>query len=174
MNTPKEKEPGRKHPKRYTRKLKKKPEVPGNSRLSDELEEELCKLLRGQMTLTDACQWIGVSRAAVWEWRTKGQEDPSTRYGRFERAIEKALTIAKAYLIRGVAQHNDVRGKIFLLKNRYPNEFRDRIVQELSGPNGTSVPVTMNINPFEIKIVLAGEPEKFQTVPYDGREGLLN
>lgn len=152
--------------------MRKKPETGNAGKLTDALEEEICKLLRAQMTLTDACQWLGISRVAVWEWRTKGQEDPESRYGRFEKAIEKALTVAKAYLIRGVAQHSDVRGKLFLLKNRYPQEFRDRIVQEVSGPGGEAVPVNVNINPFEIKIVLAGEEETFRTVPYDGREGL--
>jgi hypothetical protein len=160
-------------PKRYKYKLKRKTgqtDKANHGKLTDELEEEICKLIRGQMSLTDACAWVGISRVAVWEWRARGQAEPESRYGQFDRAIEKAYTVAKAYLIRGIAQHSDVKGKIFILKNRYPEEFRDRIVQEVSGPGGASVPVTLNVNPFEVKIVMSGEPEQFKTVAFDGRE----
>jgi hypothetical protein len=153
--------------KRYKHHLKRKTGAQGvgtTGKLTDEMEEEICKLIRGQMTLIDACAWVGIHRNVVWEWRAKGQADPESRYGQFERAIEKAYMVAKAYLIRGVAQHQDVKGKLFILKNRYPDEFRDRIVQEVSGPGGTAVPVDVTVNPFEIKIVLAGEAEPFRTV----------
>jgi hypothetical protein len=160
--------------KRYKYRMKNRPEGVGSiGKLTDELEEEICKLIRGQMTLTDACAWVGINRTCVWEWRTKGQAHPESRYGQFERAIEKAYMVAKAYLIRGVAQHPDVRGKLFILKNRYPDEFRDRIVQEMSGPNGAAMPLQVTVNPFEIKIVMAGEPEAFRTIPLErGLQGL--
>ena len=119
------------------------------------------------MTLDDACEFVGVHRVTVWQWRAKGQEDPRGRYGQFERALNKALIEAKSFLIKGIAKHPDVRGKIFILKNRYPAEFRDRIVQEVSGPDGQAVPLNVNINPFEIKIVMAGGEETFKTVAYN-------
>jgi hypothetical protein len=154
---------------RYKTKLRKPGDVQTTGKLTDEIEEEICKLIHGQMTLTDACQWVGISRAAVWEWRTKGQEDPSSRYGKFEQAVAKALLVAKAYLIRGVATHPDLKGKIFILKNRYPEEFRDRIIQEVSGPDGAPVPVQMN--PFQVSIILAEDSNqptpKFEISPFE-------
>jgi hypothetical protein len=47
-----------------------------------------------------------------------------------------------------------------LLTNRYPAEYRQRVVQEVSGPSGAAIPVALSTdeNPFNVKIVLSGDP----------------
>jgi hypothetical protein len=148
--------PKKKNMRRKVRhKLKKTSELGGTSKLTDEIEEEFCRLVRNQMSLVDACQWVGLNKVTVWEWRARGSREPETRYGQFYRAVDKALMVAKAYLIHGIAQASDVKGKIFILKNRYPEEFRDRIIQELSGPEGAPIPVQMN--PFQVTIICQQE-----------------
>jgi hypothetical protein len=141
-------------PKRKKFRLKLKnssSEVGTTGKLTDEVEEQICKLLRSQMSFSDACAWVGINRVTIWEWRTKGKAKPESRYGHFAQAVEKALLVAKAVLIHDIAQSSDIRGKLFLLKNRYPSEFRDRIIQEVSGV--ASAPVPVQVNPFSVQII---------------------
>ena len=132
------------------------------SKLTDILEEKLCALIQKQLTLTDACDVLEVNRTTVWEWRSLGQRDPESRYGQFERQITKAYALAKSSLIRDIARHPDLKGKIFLLKNRYPTEYRDRVCQEINGPEGAPIPVAAN--PFQVNIVLSGDPDPHFTI----------
>jgi hypothetical protein len=139
-----------------------------NSKLTNASEEKLCGLVQNQLTLTDACDVLEINRTTVWEWRSLGQRDPDSRYGQFERAITKADALAKSSLIRAIARHPDLKGKIFLLKNRYPAEYRDRVYQEIAGPAGAPIPVAAN--PFQVNIVMSGDPEpKFTIVDHSAR-----
>ena len=132
------------------------------SKLTDDLEKRLCGLIQKQLTLTDSCDLLEVNRTTVWEWRSLGQRDPASRYGQFERRITKAYALAKSRLIRDIARHPDLKGKIFLLKNRYPTEYRDRVYQEINGPEGAPIPVAAN--PFQVNIVLSGDPDPHFTI----------
>jgi len=132
------------------------------SKLTDDLEKRLCGLIQKQLTLTDSCDLLEVNRTTVWEWRSLGQRDPASRYGQFERRITKAYAQAKSSLIRDIARHPDLKGKIFLLKNRYPTEYRDRVHQEIAGPEGAPIPVAAN--PFQVNIVMSGDPDPQFTI----------
>jgi hypothetical protein len=85
------------------------------------LEEKLCALIQKQLTLTDACDVLEVNRTTVWEWRSLGQRDPANRYGQFERRITKAYAMAKSSLIREIARHPDLKGKIFFAQEPLPD-----------------------------------------------------
>jgi hypothetical protein len=122
------------------------------SKLNSVLTRELCDLIRRQATLEDACNRLHISREAVWEWRGKGQNGDHPAYVAFEDAITEALAESKQTLIEGIATDRDIKGKIFLLKNRFPHEYRDRIVQEVSGPEG--MPLAMATQTFHVEITL--------------------
>jgi hypothetical protein len=128
------------------------------SKLDEALTRELCGLLEDQMTLEDACAMVGIQRNAVWEWRTKGQSGEHPAYEAFEAAISQALINAKHALVKRVANHTDVKGAMFILKNRYPQEFRDRVVQEVAGAEGTPL---LPLNPFHVVLELAPESPRF-------------
>ena len=148
--------PTPKRKKRPWRKHRKAALAPGqpnaHSKLTDELQNELCGLIMNKATLEDAADYLGVNRTTIWEWRDRGRAQPETRYGAFERAVTKALAAAKVHLIHDIANHQSVRGKMFLLCNRYPAEYRMHISTEVSGPGGTPIPVqnsgkfTVNVN----------------------------
>jgi hypothetical protein len=160
---------------RKRHRLKLQPGQPsGKSKLTLALSKKLCALIRQQATLEDAAAKCGVCRDRVWEWRTRGQQGEHPAYVAFERAITEALIDAKQKLVAGIAEDRDIRGKLFLLKNRYPKEYRDRIVQEMSGPDGS--PLAVGGEAFTVLIELAGpQPDEreftivHQGGPLDGK-----
>jgi len=159
-------------------RLKLQPGQPhAQSKLTTALTERFCELIRDQMTVEDACTMTGVSRKVVWEWRGRGQQEEHPAYVAFEAALTQALIDAKQKLIKRVAEHTDIRGPMFILKNRYPQEFRDRIVQEISGPEGEPL-MRPQINPFQVVIELhSGSPpleeKPFYIVGTDGVKRLM-
>jgi hypothetical protein len=144
------------------RKAKRIRLAPGQAhphgKLNDELERQFCSLIMNQAKIEDAADCLGVHRTTVHTWRALGREQPESRYGQFEEAVSKAMALAKVSLIRDIAVHPDIRGKMFILKNRYPEEYRDRLVQEMSGPDGAPIPVAAN--PFKVEITLATNPDE--------------
>ena len=66
---------------------------------------------------------------------------------------------SKKGMIQKLLRHKDPRWTWKLMCNRWPEEFRDRVATEISGPNG--VPL-MPQNPFKVEIRLA-DSEEIQT-----------
>ena len=62
-------------------------------------------------------------------------------------------------MIQKLLRHKDARWTWKLMCNRWPEEFRDRVATEVSGPNG--VPLVPQ-NPFKVEIRLA-DSEEIQT-----------
>jgi hypothetical protein len=165
--TPKrEKRPWRKH-----RKAALAPGQPNaNSKLTDALQSELCGLIMNKATLEDAADYLGLNRTTIWEWRDRGRAEPESRYGAFERAVTKALAAAKVHLIHDIATHQSVRGKMFLLCNRYPREYRMHIATEVSGPDGKAIPVEMT-RPFVVNVTCSASPDEPEEEIVDGETG---
>ena len=120
---------------------------------------------------------VGIDRGTILTWRGRGQEKHHPAYVAFEKAITEALLRAKQALVHGLAVHPDWKAKSFILKNRYPKEYRDHIVQELTGAEGG--PLLPGGNDFVVKIELkpqAGPVERkaFTIVEPDGRRHLWN
>jgi hypothetical protein len=157
----------------HRRKILEPGQAHPHGKLTDEVERRFCSLIMNQAKVEDAADCLGIHRSTVHDWRAWGRERPESRYGQFEEAITKALALAKVSLIRDVAQHPDIKGKIFILKNRYPAEYRDRIWTEVSGPEGAPIPVAAN--PFLVQITLAAEPgapePEFNVRPHAGGNG---
>jgi hypothetical protein len=165
--TPKrEKRPWRKH-----RKAALAPGQPNaHSKLTDALQSELCGLIMNKATLEDAADYLGVNRTTIWEWRDRGRAQPETRYGAFERAVTKALAAAKVHLIHDIANHQSVRGKMFLLCNRYPTEYRMHISTEVSGPSGSPIPMDMGAR-FTVNVNCPPSPDEPEEEIVDGETG---
>jgi hypothetical protein len=152
----------------HRRKILEPGQASPHSKLNDELERQFCSLIMNQAKIEDAADCFGIHRTTVQDWRAWGRERPGTRWAQFEEAITKALTLAKVAMIRDIAHHPDIRGKMFLLKNRYPAEYRDRIWTEPSGPDGGPVP--LQSNPFVVHVTLAqaSDAREFQIAPATG------
>jgi transposase len=149
--------------KKSTRKRhirKRRPGQPESSyKLDLRVRAKICESILEGLTLADAAALAGVSRQTVNEWRRRGEEKPDSLYGEFSEAFELAKLQSKKGMIQKLLRHKDPRWTWKLMCNRWPEEFRDRVATEISGPNG--VPL-MPQNPFKVEIMLA-DSEEIQT-----------
>jgi hypothetical protein len=113
---------------------------------------KICESILEGVTLADAATLAGVSRQTVNEWRRRGEEKPDSLYGLAKLQSKKGM-------IQKLLRHKDPRWTWKLMCNRWPEEFRDRVATEVSGPNGVSL---MPQNPFKVEIRLA-DSEDIQT-----------
>jgi hypothetical protein len=134
------------------------------SKLDNALEKKICGFIARGMVWEDACQLCGIHRKTAWDWKCRGDAG-EPRYVQFLEKTSLAELRAKALLIGKIRNNPDWKAQKFLLCNRYPKEFRDHIVQEVTGPSGGSIPVA--VNPFEVEIIMAGDPDpKFTTIDH--------
>jgi hypothetical protein len=173
--TPKAKDKRRRPPRRrYRLRLEKGQPVRG-SKLTSTLTKRLCALIERHATLDDAARACGISRETVWEWRGRGQRGQEAgednAYAAFENAISASLFKAKQTLVAKVADHSDWKASAFILKNRFPNEYRDHVIQEVTGAEGQ--PLIPQQNPFLVVLELdprdAPLEEKSFTVEHPDR-----
>jgi hypothetical protein len=151
-------------------------QAPSNGRkpckLCDELEERICQYLREGASIVDAATLAGVNNVTVTEWRAHGSQEPGSRYGLFYERTEVARAAWKHGGIARMTQSPDMKNFWRLLCSRYPREFRNYFSAELSGPEGTSIPIQQN--PFSVSITMNTEPgqpsQEFMVRPYE-KEG---
>lgn len=144
-------------------------------KLNDALQEKICGFIAAALTWNDACQLVGISRSAAWEWRTRGAaylDDPvghvgDARFGSFLEAVELAKTRSKAILIRKIIGSDDWRAAKWLLCNRFPSEYKDQF--EISGPEGQ--PLSIGGNQFNVIMELPDlGPLEWKTVDHRSDE----
>jgi hypothetical protein len=78
-------------------------------------------------------------------------EDPSGRYGRFVENLEAARNRAKIKFVNFLANNPDWKARWKLMKNYWPQEFSERIVQQISGPDGGPIQ-TETKQPYQLII----------------------
>lgn len=105
--------------------------------------------LRDGLSVTAACLDAGISRRTAYEWRDADDEfrsrwDEAVEEGT-DRLEDEAQRRARDGVTEPVFYKGDVVGQvqrysdtlmIFLLKARRPDKFKDRVTNELTGPNG--------------------------------------
>jgi hypothetical protein len=99
-------------------------------------------LARGQ-TLDVSASMAGIHHSTLWTWIRAGQAEPDGPYGKFARDVAWAQDLAQKFMVTKLFDHDDWRATAFLLKNRWPNLYRDHIVQEMQGPHGGPIPMAM-------------------------------
>jgi hypothetical protein len=112
-----------------------------------------------------------VSRAAIHEWRVKGSENPDRPYGKFFKMIEWARDVCKIAMVKKLRNDPDWRATWKLMKNGWPGEFSERIISEISGPNGSPIPVDTTAR-YTVKITCSQPfPEMpIMPMPAEGNE----
>ena len=109
------------------------------SKLTYETQEKICQAIRGGQTLECAAALAHIDRSTLNDWRYRGQQEPGSRYAEFNQAMEQALLESEAMLVHAIVTDSDWKAKKWILKNRFPDRYRERY--ELSGPEGKAVPV---------------------------------
>jgi len=130
-------------------------------KFSKEIIEKICKHLKKGATITSACEAVGISRETFYDWLNKKPDVSDTIKKamaipdkKVENALFKTATGSFRYTEKHYEQVTDekkkttelklvktvrkrvppnVTAQIFYLKNRKPEEWKDRQNLELSG-----------------------------------------
>lgn len=146
------------------------------TKLTKYVYDSVCRLLAEGHTVELAATLSGVQHATLWSWVRHGQDNPDGPFGQFARDVSYAKEVSHRFLVQKIATDPDWKAAAFLLKNRFPKLYADRYAQELSGPDGSPIPV--NMQTFSVVIEMhpqeegannnEQEPERqFRVVPVD-------
>jgi len=113
------------------------------TKLNDKSKATILENLAKAQTLDVAASMAGIHNTTLWTWIRAGQAEPDGPYGQFARDVAWAQDLAQKLMVTKLFDHDDWRATAFLLKNRYPNLYRDHIVQEMQGPQGGPIPMAM-------------------------------
>jgi len=136
------------------------------SKLDDEIEKRICGIIAsGPVRHEDACSMCGISRQTFYNWRALGAAEPNSRYGKFLEEVSKAETIGRMRCEKKLIEDPDWKAIKFLMANRWPDLYRESFAlrQEISGPGGAPVPVS--ITPFVVEIKCDESLEKLDFGP---------
>src|SRR6476659_8936322 len=133
--------------------------VPEPRKLTPDLQAKICALIAAGDTYELACGKCRIDAKTFYNWRQLGKENPSSVYGSLVRAVAFAETDSEHLMVHKLLDHQDWRATQWLMKNRWPDRYRDKIEQELTGRDGQ--PISMSMKPVQVIIREAGAaPER--------------
>lgn len=132
-----------------------------NSKLTDELQAEFCRLIAQGIYVRQACDVIGITEQTIYNWMARGSAEilrlennprskPLTKeapFVKFFREVKKAENMAE---VRAVMQwqqaikDGDWRAAKDFLARRFPDRWSQRL--EITGAEGAPVQVNMNVD----------------------------
>lgn len=132
-----------------------------NSKLTEEVENELSRLISAGVYMRQACEFVGISEATVYNWMTRGsaeilrlENDPKARplakeapYVEFFHRIKKAENASEIRAVtawQSEIKEGDWRAAKEFLARRFPDRWSPRL--ELTGADGLPVQVQMNVD----------------------------
>src|ERR1700730_40778 len=132
--------PNKRTVRKHVRRLALRPGQPdAKSKLDDDVQHKICNAVSSGQTFECAASLVHIDRTTLNDWRARGQQDPGSRYGEFNRALEAALLASETMLVHKILSDPDWKAAKWILKNRFPDRYRERY--ELSGPAGAPIPV---------------------------------
>lgn len=120
------------------------------TKLTNQVYHSICQLLAEGNTLEVSGTLSGVDPSTVWAWIRQGQADPNGPFAQFARDVAYAKEASHRFLVHKIANHDDWKASAWLLKNRLPHLYSDRLSQEISGPEGKPIP--MSLQTFSVVI----------------------
>jgi hypothetical protein len=146
--------PKKKTVRRHVRRLALKPGQPSpRSKLTNDVQQKICNAVSSGQTFECAASLVHVDRHTLNDWRQRGQQEPDSRYGEFNRALESALLASETMMVHKILSDPDWKAAKWILKNRFPDRYRERY--ELSGPAGAPIPLEHS-GAFTVEIICPG------------------
>jgi transposase-like protein len=111
------------------------------SKLTPELQEKICKLIRGGNYLHHAAAACGINQSTLHDWINKG-EDGKKPYDEFAKAVAEARGASVAALVLTIkkAAPDDWRAASWMLERGHVGDFGAKRV-EVTGRNGSPIQV---------------------------------
>lgn len=122
------------------------------TKLTKAVYDKVCTLLAEGQTIEVAATLSGVDSSTLWTWIRAGQAEPDGPFAQFASDVSYAREVSHRYLVHKIAIDEDWKAAAWLLKNRFSTLYRDSFAQEISGPNGTPVP--MSLQTFSVVLEL--------------------
>ena len=105
------------------------------SKLTPEVQETICKFLRGGSTFRTACEVAGIGWGTGKEWRQRGEDrDPdravADEYAAFAAAVRRAEAETAARnvaVIQKAAAEGNWRAAAWWLARRFPSEWSQKV-----------------------------------------------
>lgn len=115
------------------------------TKLTAELQAELCKALAAGNYLETACAYVGISRITVRNWMREGARSKRGQKREFLNAIKKAAAEAEIKDVKriGDAAETQWQAAAWRLERKYWKRWgrKDKITNEVSGPNGKAIEI---------------------------------
>ena len=145
--------------KRRRQPKQRRGKVPEPRKLTPELQAKICALIAAGDTYELACGKCRIDAKTFYNWRKLGKEHPVSVYGSLMKEFGFAETDSEHLMLHKLLDHQDWRATQWLMKNRWPDRYRDKIEQELTGRDGE--PISMSMKPVQVIIRDAGtSPER--------------
>jgi len=135
---------------RIKRSSKKQKKQSRTGKLTPELQTKICALIAAGATYELACGKCRIDRKTYYNWRQLGKDNPESIYGALARAAGFEEVDAEALMLKTLLNHKDWHSTAWIMKNRWPQKYRDKVEQEVSGPNGE--PISMSMKPIQVII----------------------
>ena len=116
------------------------------SKLNIRVARGICEHLARGNTLALSSRMNCVAPNTMWQWIRAGEMEPDGPFGQFARDVAYAQDLAHRAMVKKLLEHDDWRATSFIMKNRWPKEYRDHIVQEMTGPDGGPVAMMQHFN----------------------------
>jgi len=106
-----------------------------HSKLTPELQAEICKYISEGNTYDRACRLAGISDSIFYKWKARGEKEGAGIYLQFLQAQKRSLEQFKQTnidIIQAAAKEGTWQAAAWLLERKHPEEFgrRDRVTLE--------------------------------------------
>lgn len=106
------------------------------SKLTPELQDEICGYIANGLTARDACLIVGIGETTFYRWKAEGEEQEEGKYRDFREACARADAEFKKARIRSIksaGDEGDWKASAWLMERRFPSEFGRRTKLEHAG-----------------------------------------
>lgn len=103
-----------------------KPQEPGTTETTNIKIEAVLECLMAGNSISKACKHVGLSRDAYYEWLSRSPENKELAL----KAKTAASDLVEDALFKSATESGSNTAQIFWLKNRRPDEWKDRIEQK--------------------------------------------
>jgi hypothetical protein len=131
------------------------------TKLTPELQDQICTLLANHNSKQSTCQILGISRTAFYQWMRKGEREEGRKYIQFCKAVNKAQAQSVMVLTNAIANAPSWKAAAWLLERLHPEEFgRRRVIEYITPDDEPPVKVEHSgetASPVQIIIQSTGE-----------------
>lgn len=130
------------------------------TKLTPELQAEICKVLAAGNYLETACAYVGLSRITVRTWMKAGARQKKGHYREFLNAIKKAMAQAELSDVATIkaAAKDQWQAAAWRLERKNYKRWGRKDRQELTGKDGGAVKVqtTQDITDEQLERIIGG------------------